>query len=64
MAVNAGLQNHAVHEQDGHPRLVIHKSNPTVGYGGEHCTRRILEQNNRDWSYVGMTDDGQIEYVC
>ena len=58
MTVNVGLQNHAVHEQDGHPRVMIHKSNPHVGYGGGHCYQMSLEQNNQT-AYVGMTDDGQ-----
>ena len=58
MTVNIDLQNHAVHEQDGHPRCMIHKSNPNVGYGGGHCYQMNLEQNNQT-AYVGMTDDGQ-----
>ena len=58
MAINPDLQNWAVHEQDGHPRCVIHKSNPNVGYGGGHCYQMNLEQNNQT-AYVGMTDDGQ-----
>jgi len=59
MAVNQDLQNHAVHEQDGHPRCVIHKSNPNVGYGGGHCYQMNFEQNNQT-AYIGMTDDGQF----